>query len=61
MSMDKERDKGRDKDKKLIPPKVPKGNYQLWVILILTAVVLGITLLKSTSGMVEVQKSTLNR
>ncbi|MBI1769855.1 MAG: ATP-dependent zinc metalloprotease FtsH [Bacteroidetes bacterium] len=56
--MDKERDKGRDKEKKLIPPKVPRGNYQLWVILILTAVVLGITLLKSTSGMVEVQKST---
>src|SRR5258706_11269615 len=58
MSMDKERDKGRDKEKKLIPPKVPRGNYQLWVILILTAVVLGITLLKSTSGMVEVQKSS---
>src|SRR5260221_887243 len=56
MSMDKER--GRDKEKKLIPPKVPRGNYQLWVILILTAVVLGITLLKSTSGMVEVQKSS---
>src|SRR5258707_216566 len=56
MSMDKERDKGRDK--KLIPPKVPRGNYQLWVILVLTAVVLGITLLKSTSGMVEKKKSS---
>jgi len=55
---DKERDKGKDKEKKLLPPKVPKANYQLWVILILTAVVLGITFLKSTSGLVEVQKST---
>ncbi len=52
---DKEKDK--DKEKKLIPPRVPKPNYQMWIILALTAVVLGITYLKNTRGMVEIQSS----
>lgn len=54
---DKLKEKGNS-DKKLIPPKVPKGNYQMWVIIVLTAVILGITLIKSTSGLVEVQRSS---
>ncbi|MBS1951351.1 MAG: Cell division-associated, ATP-dependent zinc metalloprotease FtsH [Cytophagales bacterium] len=50
-------DKDR-KEKKILPPKVPKTNYQLWVILALTALVLFITYIKGTSGMVEVQKTS---
>ncbi|MBS1682616.1 MAG: ATP-dependent zinc metalloprotease FtsH [Bacteroidetes bacterium] len=52
---DKENDKS--KERKLTPPKLPKTNYQLWVILILTAVVLFVTFWKNTSGLIEVQKS----
>src|SRR6478609_4672160 len=54
---DKENDKGKDKDRKLVPPKLPKTNYQLWVILALTAVVLLVTFYRNTAGLIEVQKS----
>jgi len=50
--------KEKNKEKKIIPPKVPKPNYQVWVILLLTAVVLGITFFKGTSGMKEIQLSS---
>ncbi len=52
---DKER--GMDKDRKILPPKVPKPNYQVWVILALTAVVLGITFLKGARGLIDIQTS----
>ncbi|MGC4023125.1 MAG: ATP-dependent zinc metalloprotease FtsH [Cyclobacteriaceae bacterium] len=52
---DKENDKG--KDRKITPPKLPRTNYQLWVILVLTAVVLLVTFWKNTAGLTEVQKT----
>src|SRR5882757_4665497 len=51
-------DKEINKDKKILPPKVPRPNYQMWVILALTAVVLGITYFKSTSGATVIQASS---
>src|SRR5579859_4230919 len=51
-------DKERDKDKKILPPKVPRPNYQMWVILALTAVILGITFFKNARGLVDIQTST---
>src|SRR5258708_12286801 len=53
---DKERDK--EKEKKILPPKVPRPNYQMWIILALTAVVLGITFLKNARGLIDIQTST---
>ena len=31
----------KERDKKIVPPKVPKPNYQMWIILALVAVILG--------------------
>ncbi|MBS1507950.1 MAG: ATP-dependent zinc metalloprotease FtsH [Bacteroidetes bacterium] len=50
-----------DKDKKIIPPKVPKPNYQMWVILVLTAIVLGITFIKGAHGLIDVQTSAFEQ
>ncbi len=47
-------DKEKDKEKKMTPPKVPKPNYQMWVILGLAAVVLGMIYFKG-SGLMEIQ------
>jgi len=52
-----DKEKGMDKDRKILPPKVPKPNYQVWVILALTALVLGITLFKSAHGLIDIQTS----
>lgn len=42
------------KDNKIIPPKVPKGgNYQLWVILITIAVIMGVMYLTSNNNLKE--------
>ncbi|MBX2915789.1 MAG: ATP-dependent zinc metalloprotease FtsH [Cyclobacteriaceae bacterium] len=49
--MDKER------EKKLVPPKVPRPNYQMWVILILVAVVLGISFYNRSGELVEITES----
>jgi cell division protease FtsH len=46
-----------DKERKIVPPKVPKPNYQMWLILALTAVILSITLFNRNRGMVEIQYS----
>ncbi|MBS1490289.1 MAG: ATP-dependent zinc metalloprotease FtsH [Bacteroidetes bacterium] len=45
------------KEKKILPPKGPKASYQMWIILGLTALILFVTYVRGTSGMVEVQKS----
>jgi AFG3 family protein len=34
---------------KILPPKAPKGNYQLWVILVTVAVILGVMYLNSSN------------
>ncbi len=46
-----------DKERKIVPPKVPKPNYQLWLILALTAVILSITLFNRNRGTVDIQYS----
>jgi AFG3 family protein len=47
----------KEKEKKIIPPKVPKPNYQMWVILVLVAVILGISYLNRSGELVEIQSS----
>jgi AFG3 family protein len=47
----------KEKEKKIIPPKVPKPNYQMWVILALVAVILGISWLNRSGELVEIQSS----
>src|SRR5579871_619934 len=47
----------KERDKKILPPKVPRPNYQIWVILILTAVILSITYFRSTHGAIDIQQS----
>jgi AFG3 family protein len=38
---------------KILPPKAPKGNYQLWVILVTVAVILGVMYLNSSNSTKE--------
>ncbi len=47
--MDKER------EKKIVPPKVPRPNYQMWIILALVAVILGISYFNRSAELVEIQ------
>lgn len=49
--MDKER------EKKIIPPKVPRPNYQMWIILALVAVILGISYFNRSGELVEIQSN----
>jgi len=46
---------------KLSPPKAPKGNYQLWVILVTVAVILGVMYLNSNNTLKEVSRDELQR
>ena len=39
---------------KIQPPKAPKGNYQLWVILVTIAVILGVVYINSTNNLKEI-------
>jgi len=47
----------KEKEKKIISPKIPKPNYQMWVILVLVAVILGISYLNRSGELVEIQSS----
>ncbi len=47
----------KEKEKKIIPPKVPRPNYQMWVIMALVAVILGISWLNRSGELVEIQSS----
>ncbi len=47
----------KEKEKKIIAPKVPKPNYQMWVILVLVAVVLGISYFTRSGELGEIQSS----
>lgn len=48
--MDKEREKKT-------APKVPRPNYQMWIILVLVAVVLGISYINKSGELVEITES----
>jgi cell division protease FtsH len=47
----------KEREKKILPPKVPRPNYQMWVILALVAVILGISYLNRSGELVEIQSS----
>ena len=49
-------DKDR-KDSKLNPPRVPRPNYQIWIILGLVAVILGVSYLNRSGELTEIQSS----
>lgn len=50
----------KQRDNKIIPPKVPKGgNYQLWVILITIAVIMGVMYFTSTNNLKEKDENEL--
>jgi cell division protease FtsH len=44
---------------KIQPPKGPKGNYQLWVIMVTVAVILGVMYFTNSSNIKEVKQSDL--
>jgi AFG3 family protein len=46
-----------DKEKKIVPPKLPKTNYQTWLILALIAVIFGISRVYKTGDLIEVLDS----
>ena len=45
------------KSNKITPPRIPKANYQIWVILALVGVILAISFLSKTNELVEIQSS----
>ncbi len=47
----------KERDKKTLQPKVPKPNYQMWIILGLVAVIMGITYLNRSAELVEITES----
>jgi hypothetical protein len=46
---------------KIVPPKAPKGNYQLWVILVTVAVILGVMYLNSSNNLKVIEQADLQR
>jgi AFG3 family protein len=46
-----------DKEKKIVPPKLPKGNYQTWIILALIVAIFGISRLYNNTELIEVLDS----
>jgi len=49
-------DKDR-KDSKLNPPRIPRPNYQIWIILGLVGVILGVSVLNRNNELIEIQNS----
>ncbi len=48
-----------DKERKIQPPKPPKGNYQMWVIMIAVAVILGVVWATSSNNLQEIKEDQL--
>jgi len=46
-----------DKERKVVPPKVPKPNYQMWVIMALVATILGVSYFTRSGELVEITES----
>ena len=47
----------KEKDKKIVPPKLPKTNYQTWIILALIVVIFGVSRLYNNGELTEVGDS----
>ncbi|MBA4144428.1 MAG: peptidase M41 [Cytophaga sp.] len=45
----------KERENKVLPPKVPKPNYQMWIILALVAVILAVTYFTRGGELVEIQ------
>ena len=45
------------KDSKITPPRIPKPNYQIWVILTLVGVILAVSFFTKSNELVEIQSS----
>jgi AFG3 family protein len=43
----------KENNKPLLPPKAPRGNYQIWVILATVAVIFGVMYMHSSTGLKE--------
>jgi len=48
----------KERDNKVVPPKVPRPNYQMWIILALVAVILAVSVFNRTGELIEIQSST---
>jgi AFG3 family protein len=48
----------KERENKILPPKVPKPNYQMWIILALVAVILAVSYFNRAGELVEIQSST---
>ena len=42
---------------KITPPRIPKPNYQIWVILALVGVILAVSVFTRSGDLVEIQSS----
>ena len=47
----------KERKDKIIPPRVPRPNYQIWVILALVGVVLAVSVFTGSGDLVEIQSS----
>ncbi|MCA6432227.1 MAG: peptidase M41, partial [Cytophagales bacterium] len=47
----------KEKDKKINPPKLPKTNYQTWLILALIVVIFGISRIMNSGELTEILDS----
>ncbi len=47
----------KERDNKVLPPKVPRPNYQMWIILGLVAVILVVSYFNRAGDLVEIQSS----
>ena len=45
----------KERENKILPPKVPKPNYQMWIILALVAVILAVTYFTRSGELIEIQ------
>lgn len=48
----------KKKESKLLPPGGPRGNYQMWIILGLVAVILAVSYFNRSGDLIEIQSST---
>jgi len=47
----------KENNKPILPPKPPKGNYQLWIIFIIISVLLGALYINNNTNLKEIDKA----
>jgi len=48
----------KERENKILPPKVPRPNYQMWIILALVAVILAVSYFNRSGDLAEIHSST---